>query len=151
MEAGIISAARSAGLQMAAFRARQWDDPEGAVEALANFGAEIRGPLTRESAAFTAARRSVPWARWSSSKRHAHPVPPGTPAPTTSALFELTVVRENAPFKLETFLEGQHPPSDQVVVQERLGGWRCFCSGVVRWTAKLRTTNQKFRGGLAST
>ena len=32
MEAGIISAARSAGLQMAAFRARQWDDPEGAVK-----------------------------------------------------------------------------------------------------------------------
>lgn len=120
MEAGIISAARSAGLQMAAFRARQWDDPEGAVDALARFGAEMTRAFNSRVGGIYGGAALRPLGTMVFIEAARAFLPPGTPAPTTSALFELTVVRENAPFNLATFLEGQHPPADQVVVQERL-------------------------------
>jgi hypothetical protein len=119
MEAGIISAARTAGLQMAKFRARQFDDPEGAVEALAKFGAEITRAFNSRVGGIYGGHALRPLGTMVFIEAARAFLPAGT-EPTTSALFELTVVREHSPFDLATFLNGEQPAADQVVVQERL-------------------------------
>ena len=120
MEAGIIAAAKSAGLQMAAFRARKFDDPEGAIEALARFGSDITRAFNSRVGGIYGGAALRPLGTMVFVEAARAFLPADAEPPATSAMFELTVVRENAAFNLPSFLEGERPPGDQVVVQERL-------------------------------
>ena len=119
MELAIIPAAHRAGLQMASFRERQWDDPEGAVEALAKFGGAITD-------AFNAKVKSIYGGAALASAgddgvhRGGACLPAAGTKVSTSALLQLTVVKKDATFELATFLDGKQPTAADVVVQERL-------------------------------
>ena len=119
MEHGIVSAAHTAGRQMAEFRARQWDDPEGAIEALAKFGAAVTDAFnTRVKSIYgDAPLRPLGTMVFVEAARAFLAADTRLP---TSALFELTVLRQASGFPLPSFLEGQQPPPEDVVIQQRL-------------------------------
>ena len=119
MEAAIITAAHRAGLQMASFRARKWDDPEAAVEALAKFGSAITDAFNAKVKNIYGGAALRPLGTMVFVEAAQAFLPPGA-QPHTSALLELSVVKEKSTFELGTFLDGKRPPAADLVVQERL-------------------------------
>jgi hypothetical protein len=119
MEQAIVSAAHRAGLQMAAFRERQWDDPEGAVEALAKFGSAITDAFNAKVKSIYGGAALRPLGTMVFIEAAGAFFPPAQ-KPATSALLQVTVVKEGATFELSSFLEGKQPPAADVVVQQRL-------------------------------
>ena len=119
MESNIVAAAHHAGLQMAAFRERQWDDPEGAVEALAKFGSSITDAFNHKVKSIYGGAALRPLGTMVFVEAARAFLPPAV-HPPTSALLELTVLKEGAAFDLSTFLDGKQPPHSEVVIQQRL-------------------------------
>ena len=119
MEHNIVAAAHRAGLEMASFRNQQWDDPEGAVEALAKFGANVTDAFNDnvKSVYGGAALRPLGTMVFVEAARA---LLPSADKPVTSALLELTVVKKNGTFALPSFLDGKQPDPAEVVIQQRL-------------------------------
>ncbi len=119
-EAQIIDAARRAGLSLARFRAEGWRDPERAVEALSQFGAQVTQAFNARvhSVYGGAALRPLGTMLFVEAARAF--LSGGAAAVRPSALFELTVVRQASSYDMGTFLAGHRPPAADVVVAERL-------------------------------
>ena len=95
------------------------EDPEGAVEALAEFGAAITDAFNAKVKSIYGGGALRPLGTMVFIEAARAFLPP-TAHPPTSALVELTVVKEDAAFDLASFLEGKHPAASDVVIQERL-------------------------------
>lgn len=121
VEAEIIEAARAAGLKMAEFRRARSARPAEAVRALAEFGERLTGAFHRKlrSVYGGAALRPLGMRILIEAAR-ALRGEPFSGAQQADALLYLGVVREGATFKLERFLDGELPPAEELLVEQKL-------------------------------
>lgn len=121
VEAEIVEAARAAGLKMAEFRRASSARPAEAVRALAEFGERLTGAFHRKLSSVYggAALRPLGTRILIEAARALRGEPAGRTA-QADALLYLGVVREGARFKLERFLDGELPPVQDLLVEQKL-------------------------------
>jgi hypothetical protein len=121
VEAEIVEAARAAGLKMAEFRRARSARPAEAVRALAEFGEKLTAAFHRKlrSVYGGAALRPLGTRVMIEAARALRGEPAGRIA-QADALLYLGVVREGARFMLERFIDGELPPAEELLVEQKL-------------------------------
>ena len=118
-EAELVTAAREAGVAMGEFLGEASTRPTRAVKALAEFGAAItdafnkrintvyRGQILRQLApmVFVEAARALD---------------PSLTEATTARRLDLVVLKEDSTYVLGSFIDGERPPVEAILRQERL-------------------------------
>lgn len=121
VEAEIIDAARAAGLKMAEFRRARSARPAEAVRALAEFGEKLTAAFHRKlrSVYGGAALRPLGTRILIEAARALRGDPAGRTA-QADALLYLGVLREGARFELDAFIDGELPPAEELLVEQKL-------------------------------
>ncbi|MBI1790990.1 MAG: hypothetical protein HYR60_25960, partial [Acidobacteria bacterium] len=122
VEAEIIDQAHRAGRALAKFRQQAEAGPEDAVQALAAFGAAVTEAFNKNVTGIYGGGSLRPLGTMLFLEA-ALAFLPGPAAFRPSAIFELTVVKQNAPFALPGFVdvnEPARPEKPDIVIQERL-------------------------------
>jgi hypothetical protein len=123
VEAEIVERAQAAGRAMAAFRDRGAKDPEQAVKTLAEFGSAITDAFHARLSGIYGSGALRPLGTMIFVEAAAAFLPDPQTATKPSALFELTVVKQQSPYALPSFLDAadpKRPETADIVVQERL-------------------------------
>jgi hypothetical protein len=119
VEAELIRQAQDAGRRIANFRSRAGASPEEAIQALAGFGQKITEAFNKNLTSVYGSGALRPLGTMAFIEA-ASCFLPNAAAVKPSALFQLTVVKRAASFKLDTFLDGKTPKKEEVVIEERL-------------------------------
>lgn len=120
-ESKVINGALKAGLAIAKFKKESPDQPAKAIEALANFGAEVTKTFNGAISKLHGGDKSRPIATLLFIEA-AKALKPTLPDTNPTALLELIVLKANAGFKsnLASYVAGELPPKGDTVIEQRL-------------------------------
>lgn len=119
VEAEIIRQAHEAGRRIASFRSRAGAQPREAIQALADFGQRVTEAFNKRVTSAYGGSALRPLGTMAFIEAAACFLPNAVGV-KPSALFQLTVVKQQSAFKLETFLDGHVPKKEDIVIEERL-------------------------------
>lgn len=120
-ESTVVNGATKAGLAIAGFRKNSADQPAKAIEALANFGAEVTQTFNGSISKLHGGDKSRPIGTLLFVEA-AKALNPTLQHTDPTALLELIVLKANAPFKtkLANYIAGELPEKSDTVIEERL-------------------------------
>jgi hypothetical protein len=118
VEADVVRGASRAALKLAEFVSSAGSKPSDAIEALAEFGAEITQTFNNNIRSLFGGDRIRPLGTMAFIEA-ASALDPTLGAVEPVAVMDLMVVKEQSQFQLPTFLTGESPNANDIVIQQR--------------------------------